>query len=348
MSVAIVGAGAVTAAGLEWRGLGAALAEGASYKAASRRLAAAFPGTVSCEIDELPQPVDSAERMARRRMSRGAVLSTIATRAAIADAGWDGPLDDVGFYMGVGASGGEVDQLEALLEASIVDGELSMERFGSAGLRACNPLYTFQLMNNFTLCHAAILAGTRGPNGAFFSRGGGTTAALDAAIGAIELGDCTRCLAGGADSAIHGVTWNELLDGGYAAEGMVPAEGAGVVALAASAERPLAVVDWCARYTSCTQLPAELREADRWGDVLVAAAWSPDTRMMMQAWLYEMRPRARVVDVCAGLGDALAATPALAWIAAIDALHELQCDTALVLTVGVDGELGAVRLRRTR
>lgn len=345
MSVAIVGAGAVSGHGFEWRGLGAAVAGGASYRSASKLLGESFPGTVSCELDALPDPADGAERMARRRMSRGAMLATLATRGAVGDAGWTDECADVGFYLGVGASGGTVDQLEAILAASIVDGRLPDDRFGDAGLRACNPLYVFQLMNNFTLCHSAILAGTRGPNGAFFSRGGGTVAALAEAVAAIEGGECDRCLAGGADSAIYPVTWSELIAGGFAGDGAVPAEGAAVIALASEAHDAVAFVESCHHHAVRGRALAPLIGDTSEHDLIVVAPWGPPMRMQLQAWLYGTRSTARVVDVTASLGEALAATPALAWTAALDLLRTDEHRSAIVITAGTDGDLGVVRLR---
>ena len=98
----------------------------------------------------------------------------------------------------------------ALLDESIEGGAFSLARFGEHGLGACNPLLAFQLMNNFTMCHGAILEGVGGPNGALFSRGAGTTAALIQAVHAIRQEDCDHAVAGGADSATHPVTRAEL------------------------------------------------------------------------------------------------------------------------------------------
>ena len=46
-------------------------------------------------------------------------------------------------------------------------------------------------MNNFTLCHSAILQGPAGPNSAFFSRGGGTLLAISEAMAALIEGECS-------------------------------------------------------------------------------------------------------------------------------------------------------------
>ena len=103
-----------------------------------------------------------------------------------------------------------------MLRESVADGAFRSDRFGDAGLRAANPLFAFQLMNNFTLCHGAILAGLDGPNAAFFSRGAGTVRALREAAFAVAEADAPAALAGGADSALHPVTACELARGGHA------------------------------------------------------------------------------------------------------------------------------------
>jgi hypothetical protein len=101
---------------------------------------------------------------------------------------------------------------------------VSLARLGADGLLASNPLDTFRVLNNFTMCHGAILEGTTGPNGAFFSRGTGTVHALAEAVHAIESGDCERALAGGSDTALHPATWAELARDGFT--DLVPSAGA--------------------------------------------------------------------------------------------------------------------------
>ena len=110
----------------------------------------------------------------------------------------------------------------------------------SAGLTAANPLFAFQLMNNFTLCHGAILGGLHGPNSAFFSRGAGTVTALREAAFAVAGDEAPIALAGGSDSALHPVTRAELGRGGWIASDLAPAEGAALLALGATAapDRP--------------------------------------------------------------------------------------------------------------
>src|SRR5262249_11982200 len=132
-----------------------------------------------------------------------------------------------------------------LLDASIVDGTFSLARFGDRGLAACNPLLAFQLMNNFTMCHGAIFEGLGGPNGAVFSRGAGTIAAIAEAVYAVRSGDCDRAIAGGADAPTHPVTLAELARDGFVSRGLVAADAAALVALEVAANGSQIVIDGC-------------------------------------------------------------------------------------------------------
>jgi hypothetical protein len=329
----VIGAAAVSGFGVEWRGLGRALLAG-------ERLPAEVPAIAPAE--------DAGNARSRRLMSRSARLAAVAARKVMAEAVWVDCRDEIGFFFGVGASTGEMDELVPVLAAAISDGAFSLERLGRAGLAACNPLLVFQLMNNFTLCHPAILEGTGGPNGAFFSRGGGTTVALVEAIHALEQGDCDRALCGGADSAVHPVTLAELGREGFTASGLRPAEGAALLALAARAEAPLARIER-ARVIKARpgSLAAELAEVSRAGpvDLVVLAPWGRPAKDLLVSAARERHPQARIVDLMAGLGDALAATPALAWVAALDLLVQGVARRALVLAAGIDGDLGVVSMR---
>src|SRR5688572_30141193 len=127
--VPIVGAGAISAHGLDWRGLGRALRSGGSEPTVSLGLAASHPGTRSFEVKALSQPQSVIERRARLLMSRSAILASMATGAALQETGWRAALEDVSFYLGVGASGGSLAELSSMLAASIENRELSLTRF---------------------------------------------------------------------------------------------------------------------------------------------------------------------------------------------------------------------------
>lgn len=341
--VPIVSAGAVSAHGLGWRGLSRIVQSGRPGPAPSLELAASHPGARSFEVTALSAPASVVERRARLLMSRSAILATMATSAVLRDAGWLGALEDVGFFLGVGASGGSIDQLTAMLAASVEDHRLSLTRFGDQGLAAVNPLFAFQLMNNFTLCHSAILHGTQGPNAAFFSRGTGTVVALAEAAHAILDEDCGRALAGGADSSVHPVTWAELVREGWAERGLIPGEGAALLALAdpTATESALGFLDHVA--VGRRKTPAGLDCSDV--DAVIAAPWGPPARDSLLWFADAAVPGRPVLDLSAALGESLAASPALAWTVALDLLASENLRRVLVLSHGLDGDLGIVGIR---
>jgi len=218
-----------------------------------------------------------------------------------------------GLFLGVGASAGSLTELTALLKASVVDGELNGERLGTQGLQACHPLFTFQLMNNFTLCHGAIALGLQGPNAAFFSRGEGTWCALEEAVYALEDGRCSDVIAGGADSALHAATWVELRNALHPSV-PVPSEGAAMLRLSTSPKGALA-------HISLMQHPWE---------------GTPDADVVVQT------PGS--IDA---LGQLQAAGPAMGWCVALDLIVQHGKRRVAVLSTGVHEETSLVVLERT-
>ena len=331
--VFIAGAGAVSAFGIGWRGLGRAVASGELRPRESLALRESHPGTQASEVGEIPPALDAGNARARKLMSRAARLSAIALREALADAGFAAVRERVGAFLGVGASGISMEDVPAIVSASFDQGGLSLELLGERGLLACNPLFTFQTLNNFSLCHGAILEGLGGPNAAFFSRGSGTMLALSEAFHAVRGGDCERAVAGGADTALHPITWTELRRDGFAARGLVPGEGAALLALSSETVSPLALLEACG--------PLDLPAA---ADLVVLAPWGDPPRAALRDLAAGHHPRAAVVDVSLGLGDALAAAPALAWLVALDLLR--PGERALVLCAGTDGDVTSAVFRK--
>ncbi len=320
--VYVAGAAALTPFGAGWRGLSA------------RAEAGRPPSTY-----EVPAPApedDPTEPRHRKMMSRAAYLSAVAVRAALREpgvAGLDVAPDQVGCFLGVGASGGDIAELEAMLRESVAGGAFHLDRFGDRGLRAANPLFAFQLMNNFTLCHGAILAGLEGPNAAFFSRGAGTVRALREAAFAVAEGDAPVALAGGADSALYPVTAFELARGGVAT---TPSEGAAVVALSA-------------RPPPATRVRLERAEvlagpAPSSRDVSMSIVSAADPQARAELLAVERDGAAQVLVLEDAFGELLAAGPAVAWAVAWDWLSARPAGRARVVSRGLDGELALVEL----
>lgn len=351
--VAITGAGAVTPLGAEWRGFGRAVLEKTlEYE---RVAPTGDRGISRLGFPAAPIPAElDVDAPSRRRMSHAARLSAVATKLALRDAGWSTPHDDTGFFLGVGASGASLDELAALMRASTVDGRLDLHAVGGPGLRACNPLFTFQTMNNFTLCHAAILEGIRGPNAAIFSRGGGTVTAMAEAAWSIAEGICPRALTGAADSALHPMTWAEGSREGWLGD-VHPAEGAAILALEPlGAPKTIAVLEGAFVESGRVDGPhgALLRAVaslshigDSIQGAVVASALSRHRNAI------EAAPRelgAKTLRLHRFGGESLAATPAMAALAALDLLvHSTEEIVRIAsITIGLDGDVAVTVLRR--
>jgi 3-oxoacyl-(acyl-carrier-protein) synthase len=332
--VTVGGAGVVSPVGFDGRGLASALRR--PHLGIADDLQGTHGEVEAGQVPPIPSDRDAGDRRAHKLMSRAARLAAVAARACLGEVAWE-HRDEVGFYLGVGASAARINELEAVLRASYVEGALSMERLGAKGLRAFNPLRTFMLLPSFTMCHSALLEGTTGPNGTYFSRGTGTVIALMEACHQIRSGACERALCGGADSALHPLTWAELIRDGRVAEGFVPGEGAAVLALSRGGAEEAVTVG----HVSIHPTAAAAVEAIGTGiDLCVSAPWGPASRSALAEVTGAAWPGAVFLDVTGSIGDALAATPALAWSAAVDWLRQ-HGGRAAVLSAGLDGGYGA-------
>ena len=318
-----------------------------------------IPAIGPVHVPQASRPEDVRQR---KLMSRAAWMAALVMRDALSVSRWPAQHDEIGAYFGVGASGAEMDELARLIGASLDEQKkFSLAHCGKEGLDASNPLFAFQIMNNFTLCHGAILEGLAGPNAAYFSRGLGTVTALEEACLGLLDGTYERAIVGAADTATHPVTLAELEREGLLRDGLVPTDGAGALALAREAELPLGRIEsiwvWPVERPRDMSIPRAgvLRDAailasadalaDQPCDLLVLAPWGGSAREVLRE-LPEALAVKQSVDLTNLLGESLAATPALAWITALGMLVESGGRRALVLSAGPDGDLGAVVLTR--
>lgn len=293
---------------------------------------------------EAPAETPLATPRARKMMSRSAYLAA----RCLADLlpGLAADRASIAYFLGVGGSAGSLDDVVPLLDAAIERDGFSLPAFGSRGLAACNPLLAFQLMNNFTMCHGAILEGLGGPNGALFSRGAGTVAAIGEAMHAIRAGDATCAITGGADVATHPVTLAELARDGHLARGLVPADGAALLALGPPASPDDVLLEGCAHASGRGRaldeaLDAALARVPGTPTRVVLVPWGPPAAAALAAYAARF---ACPVDTGTS-GESLAASAALAVVAAVAALRATPGRT-LVLSLGVDGDPAAVMLSR--
>lgn len=351
--IAIGAAAVVCPFGLEWRGLFQAMSAGPS-RFGPLPLPPPFHQIEAAAIDDGLLAQSPVHRRELKKMSRSAHLAAIVTHRVLGDLDPQVSPASMGFFLGVGASGATIGELTAMLEASIDAHQFSLKSFGKQGLLACNPLFAFQLMNNFTLCHSAIRHEITGPNAALFSRGGGTVSALIEALYALRNGDCQSALAGGADSACHPVTLCELSREGFIEGGLRPGEGGALLSLHAQPSGGLASIVDASLYPSPTHRWGEImeqikRDHLRRVDALVLAPWGAPSRVSLRSVCADYFPNTPLFDLSLHLGEALAATPALAWAVGLDYLQtHRSASTTLVLSLGPDGDLGAVSLRKER
>ncbi|MES2886913.1 MAG: beta-ketoacyl synthase N-terminal-like domain-containing protein [Pseudomonadota bacterium] len=351
--VYVAAASALSAAGWAWRGLARQVATGSASPEPTPELIDSHGRVLGFAVPSLPSSMD-VESKARKLMSPPARLAAVALGLALRDADW--PSDtylNTGMYMGVGASNGALSELTAMLDASIEANAFSLERFGDAGLSVCNPLVAFQLMNNFTLCHGAILQGLGGPNSAYHSRGQGTVTALAEAHWQVASGQCPQALAGGADSALHPVVWDQLRRDRLLPMATLPGEGAAWLALSRQPRLALARLAAVACCPLAVQkagddeaLPAWLTQVFGHStlDEVVLAAPQPRARERLRKAVTARGVARPCTEITEALGETLAAGPALAWCVAVDLLQVAACQRVGVLSLDLDGRLGAVLL----
>ncbi len=286
---------------------------------------------------------------ARKMMSRSAYLAARCLADLLPST--DSERSTIAYYLGVGGSAGSLEDVTRLLDASIAGEVFSLPAFGDRGLAACNPLLAFQLMNNFTMCHGAILEGLGGPNGAIFSRGAGTIAALAEAVHAVRSGEVACAITGGADVATHPVTIAELARDGHLARGMVPADGAALIALAPSTARNDVIIEGCAHASGRGRPIADALDdalarcrASGTPSQVVLAPWGPPAADALASYATTRFPNLRPIDTSTR-GETLAASAAFAVVAGIDGLGDTP-GRSIILTLGVDGDPGVVVLSR--
>lgn len=179
-------------------------------------------------------------------MNREARMTAAAASLALADAGARGAYlpERTGLYVGTGMTSCEMEALVPVLEGSFAaDGAFSCRRLGDEGLAACNPLLSFKILPNMTLCCISMLHDIRGDNLVFNPWPGTTAQAIIAGARAIRWGLADAALAGGGDCKTHFIGFLTLAQLGLLSasgscrpfeadgDGLVPGEGACILHL---------------------------------------------------------------------------------------------------------------------
>jgi len=93
-------------------------------------------------------------------------LAVIAAGRALASAALSGADRDperTGLYLAVGYVPFERESIDALLEASLADGEFSIRRFSQEGIYAVHPHLTFRCLTNMPAYHISVNFDVQGP-----------------------------------------------------------------------------------------------------------------------------------------------------------------------------------------
>lgn len=126
----------------------------------------------------------------RKFMGPQDALAVTAAARALDQAGLGGqPLGErAGLFIAVGHLPFEEEDIDRLLEGSLVDGAFSMRAFAEHGYHAVNPLITFKCLSNMPAFHASVNFDIQGPYFVTYPDVGQTYAALDEAAAALEDG----------------------------------------------------------------------------------------------------------------------------------------------------------------
>ena len=181
---------------------------------------------------------DPALRLGGRRMlkfmSDAAVLGCLAAREALqeAQALQRFPPHRIGLYAGTGLAAANVNDVRAVVDASIdAAGEFSCRLLGERGLAAANPLLSFKILANMPPCLISVSEGIRGPNLIFTPWEGQTGAAIAEGWRAVATGEVACALVGAADTAASASTFVYLRQAGLLGPEEFPASGAGYLVL---------------------------------------------------------------------------------------------------------------------
>lgn len=213
MRLLITGVGAVCHGGLGLPGVRAALA-GAPFDEEQVRPG---DGHAVARVGHLTDPDSAAAYRRWGQLDAYSRYGFAASRLALVDAGWDDDRAEVGIQLGTSFGCMEENQ--------------KFDRYDSSGdvVKGASPLVFKGTVDNAPAGWVAVAFRLKGPNATFVSGDGAALEALWSAEGVLQAGRAPGLLVGG----VERVTDLQLLlhERDSAKQGVVPAEGAGVVLL---------------------------------------------------------------------------------------------------------------------
>jgi len=250
--VVVTGIGVVTPVGIGREACWKSLVDGASGVAPVTLFeTGSFPVRVAAEVKDFKASLYIKQRKSLKVMARDIKLAVAASQLAIWDADLDLDKTDrrrVGVNMGAGLINADIHELALALNASMVNGVFSMQRFGATGMNQLFPLWLLKYLPNMLACHTSIIFDCQGPNNTLTTGNTGSSQAIGEAFRIIQRGSADVFLCGGSDSKVHPLSLVRFVLLGNVAQvdgdptkvsrpfdrdrcGFVVGEGAGVVVL---------------------------------------------------------------------------------------------------------------------
>jgi 3-oxoacyl-[acyl-carrier-protein] synthase II len=215
--VVVTGIGVITPVGKDVESMWKVLREGGSGIGRITHFDASnFPTKIAAEVKNF-DIANYVEDPLRFSASGRNVLFAIgaATEAVRASGIQETSLDPArfGVYLGAGEGQQDFPVFMRLVNESLRDGSIDLEKFTQAGLKHLNPQFEMEQEPNMPAAHLATLFDAQGPNLNCLTACAASSQAIGEATEIIRRGDADVMLSGGAHSMIHafGVTGFNLL-----------------------------------------------------------------------------------------------------------------------------------------
>ena len=165
-----------------------------------------FPVTFGGEVRNFDGKLYVQPRKSLKVMCREIQFGFSAAALAIQDSALAaGQVDPERFGVVYGANMyyGEIAEVEAAYQKSIVDGEFRYELWGERGIPALFPLWMLKYLPNMTACHIGIAQNALGPNNTINLGEAASLLALIEAVHVLQRGCADVMIVGGADSRLN-------------------------------------------------------------------------------------------------------------------------------------------------
>lgn len=215
--VVVTGIGALTPVGSDVESMWKVLREGGSGIGRITHFDASnFPTKIAAEVKNFDLSKYVADTTPFTYSGRNVVFAIAAATEAVKSSGiLDSRLDPTrfGVYLGAGEGQQDFPVFMRVINESLRDGAIDVERFTALSLKHLNPQFEIEQEPSMPAGHLAALFDAQGPNLNCLTACAASSQAIGEATEIIRRGDADVMLSGGAHSMIHafGVTGFNLL-----------------------------------------------------------------------------------------------------------------------------------------